>query len=180
MAEPDPNREPGARVHADDPADETSVRFSITVHAPIERAFRVFTDGLDSWWPREHHIGGAEMAVAVIEPRPGGRWYELGVDGRESDWGIVLAWDPPHHVALSWHLDGDFRYVPTRDHASRVDVRFTEVDERTTEVLLEHSGLDRHGPSWPRLREGISRGWPRDLRLFAEVAESASNEPSVT
>ncbi|HEY4752154.1 MAG TPA: SRPBCC family protein [Candidatus Limnocylindrales bacterium] len=161
---------------------ETAVRFEVTVNAPIERAFRVFTQGIDSWWPRDHHIGEAALAVAVIEPRTGGRWYELGVDGSECDWGTVLVWDPPNHVALSWHLDGDFRYDAQQSRASLVDVRFQARDDRTTLVTLEHSGLDHHGPSWPRLRDGISRGWPRDLERFAHAAEtgSAGGTQSVT
>ncbi len=157
-----------------DTGDPTCARFSITVDAPLDQAFRVFTSELDSWWPREHHIGGAEMAVAILEPHVGGRWYELGVDGMECDWGVVLAWDPPHHLALSWHLDGDFRYDPDGAHASRVDVWFESVGERTTAVILEHSGLDRHGPTWPRLREGISRGWPADLHFYAQSVEVAA------
>ena len=28
-----------------------------TVDASQDRAFTVFTDGLDSWWPASHHIG---------------------------------------------------------------------------------------------------------------------------
>ncbi|HYM83929.1 MAG TPA: SRPBCC family protein [Candidatus Dormibacteraeota bacterium] len=151
----------------------TSVRFSIIVHAPIEHAFRVFTDRFDTWWPREHHIGSVPMAVAMIEPRAGGRWFELGVDGSQCDWGVVLAWEPPAHVALSWHLDGDFRFDASAARASRVDIRFRALDTGTTEVVLEHSGLDRHGETWRRLKDGISRGWPLDLRLFAEAAQAA-------
>jgi uncharacterized protein YndB with AHSA1/START domain len=99
--------------------DETSVRFEIDVEAPIEHVFRVFSEGFDSWWPRDHHIGEVDMAVAILEPRIGGRWYELGVDGSESDWGTVLAWDPPRHVAVSWHLDGTFRFDPWMFGSSR-------------------------------------------------------------
>lgn len=150
----------------------TSVRFDIEVAAPIEHAFRVFTEGLDSWWPRDHHIGRVEMAVAILEPRAGGRWYELGVDGSQCEWGMVLAWDPPSHVALSWHLDGDFRFDPRHERSSRIDITFERLGARRTLVTLEHSGLDRHGDTWLRLRESITRGWPKDLRLFRIAAEA--------
>ncbi len=151
---------------------DSSLRFSIEVEAPIEQAFRVFTEGIDSWWPRNHHIGEVAMAAAILEPRAGGRWYELGVDGSECDWGVVLVWDPPRHLALSWHLDGEFRRDADDSHASRVDIHFEARGERATWVVLEHSGLDRHGSTWRTLREGISRGWPADLLLFKDAVEA--------
>jgi uncharacterized protein YndB with AHSA1/START domain len=153
-------------------ANATSVRFEIEVAAPIEHAFRVFTEGFDSWWPRDHHIGRVDMAVAILEPRVGGRWYELGVDGSECEWGMVLAWDPPRHVAVSWHLDGEFRFDPRRDRASRVDIHFEQRGVDRTQVILEHSGLDRHGETWRLLRDRISRGWPTDLRLLRDAIEA--------
>src|SRR6266542_241811 len=68
---------------------ETAVRFSISVAVDLERAFRVFTEQMSSWWPPEHHINDAPMAAAILEPRVGGRWYELGTDGSECEWGMV-------------------------------------------------------------------------------------------
>lgn len=168
-------REPAVAREA---ADETSVRLSMVVKAPIERAFSVFTERIVSWWPREHHIGTVEMAVAIVEPRTGGRWYELGVDGSECNWGVVLAWDPPRHLALSWHLDGDFRYDADARRSSRVDVRFETLGDGTTRAEPEHSGLDRHGPSWRRLRDGVAspNGWRLSLPRFALVAEALATE----
>jgi uncharacterized protein YndB with AHSA1/START domain len=153
---------------------DTTVAKSIVVQAPIERAFRVFTEGFDSWWPRSHHIATAEMAKAIIEPRLDGRWYEEGVDGSECEWGRVLLWDPPHHLALSWHLNGAFQYDPDPVKASRVDVRFTAEGDGATRVELAHSELDRHGDGWTDLRTGVSGdgGWPELLRLYGERASS--------
>jgi hypothetical protein len=51
----------------------TAVRHSITVAAPQERAFTVFTRGMNQWWPRSHKIGQTDLAEAVLEEREGGR-----------------------------------------------------------------------------------------------------------
>ena len=57
-------------------AADTSVRTSITVEAPIARAFSMFTDGIGSWWPPENHILQAELAEMVFEPHVGGHIYD--------------------------------------------------------------------------------------------------------
>ena len=93
-----------------------------------ETAFRAFTTDFDRWWPRTHHIAAVEMAEAVLEPRPGGRWYERGTDGSECEWGEVLEWDPPRRLVLSWNIDGTYTYRAGLEHASRVTVSFTPLD----------------------------------------------------
>ena len=53
-------------------ATDTSVRTSIVVEAPVERAFSVFTEDIGSWWNADHHILDGELAEMVFEPRVGG------------------------------------------------------------------------------------------------------------
>ena len=151
--------------------EETTVRKVVTVDAPIERAFAVFTTGFDTWWPRTHHIAEAEMTEAIIEGRAGRRWYERGVDGSECDWGTVLAFDAPNHLTLSWNLDGEFHYDPDPAHTSRVDVWFTAESPARTRVELAHSQLDHHGENWRQLRDGVASdgGWPVLIDGYAEA-----------
>jgi uncharacterized protein YndB with AHSA1/START domain len=66
-----------------------------------------------------YHIGQAAMAEAVLEPRPGGRWYERGVDGSECDWGRVLIWEPPHRLVVTWQVNG--AWESTRPRARQRD-----------------------------------------------------------
>jgi len=63
----------------------------ITVNAPQQRAFDVFTSQMDKWWPRTHHIGAAAYVHSTIEPRVGGRWFVQHEDGSTSVPGIVAA-----------------------------------------------------------------------------------------
>jgi hypothetical protein len=67
-----------------------AIHGTVTVAVPVDHAFRVFTDSIHTWWPAQYHIGQADMAEAVLEPREGGRWYEKGVDGSECGWTAML------------------------------------------------------------------------------------------
>jgi hypothetical protein len=59
----------------------TSVTTGVDVEAPIEHVFRVFTEGIGSWWNPEHHILPAELAEMVFEPHAGGHIIDRGTDG---------------------------------------------------------------------------------------------------
>jgi uncharacterized protein YndB with AHSA1/START domain len=137
------------------------VRHTVTVPLPIDRAFSVFTDGFDSWWPRSHKIGGADLAEAILEPRAGGRWYERDTDGGECEWGTVKVFDPPRRLVVTWQVNAQWQYDPDPAHASEVEVRFTE-DGGATLVELEHRHIDRHGADGEELRKVFEcpGGWP--------------------
>jgi uncharacterized protein YndB with AHSA1/START domain len=147
-----------------------SVTKAITVEAPIEHAFSVFTEGFDSWWPRGHHIGEADLAEAVMEAREGGRFYEKSVDGSECEWGRVLAWDPPNRVVLAWQLTAEWQYDP--DFLTEVEVRFTADGPGRTQVELEHRNLERYGEDMEKVRAAVGSddGWGGLLRTYAQAA----------
>jgi uncharacterized protein YndB with AHSA1/START domain len=144
------------------------VAHTLIVQAPVDRAFAVFTEGFGSWWPATHHLGDAELADAIIEPRAGGRWYERNADGSECDWGHVIAWEPPHRVLLAWQLDADWRYDP--DLITEVDVRF-EADGDGTRVTFEHRHLERMGDRSEEVRGAIDspEGWRGILASYRET-----------
>jgi uncharacterized protein YndB with AHSA1/START domain len=147
------------------------VRRSVTVKAPQARAFEVFTDGFGRWWPQSHHIGKAAMKTAVIEPRVGGRWYEVGVDGVECQWGRVLVWEPPNRLVLAWQLSAQWQYDASL--LTEVEVRFTSEGE-ITRVDLEHRNLERFGADAEKVHGmvGGPNGWPTVLSHFAQSIEA--------
>lgn len=137
------------------------VRRTVTVSASQERAFQVFTEEFGTWWPREYSIGTADMADFVLEPKAGGRWYEVGVDGTECEVGRVTAFEPPDRVVVAWHLDGDWAYDPDPAHASEFEVRFVAEGDDRTRVDLEHRHFDRHGDGSAAVRGAVDspNGW---------------------
>jgi uncharacterized protein YndB with AHSA1/START domain len=150
-------------------AQETSVRTSIVVDAPIERAFSVFTDDIGSWWNPDHHILKAELAEMVFEPREGGHVYDRGVDGSECRWGRVLAYEPPSRVVFSWDINTQWQLETDLARTSEVEVRFVAEEANRTRVELDHRNLDRHGEGWEQMRDAVGspEGWPEGLRGFA-------------
>jgi uncharacterized protein YndB with AHSA1/START domain len=146
------------------------VRKSIFVGAPQGRAFEVFTDGIGRWWPQTHKTGPVDLDRPVIEPKEGGRWYELYVDGSEREIGKVAAWEPPGRLLLIWQLTPDFAFDP--DLVTEVEVLFTP-ESGGTRVDLEHRDLERMGEKAEAMRETVSGpgGWPALLQLFADEAK---------
>lgn len=152
-------------------ARDTSVRMQIVVAAPIERAFRVFTEQFDRIKPREHNMLGVDIAETVFEPRVGGHVYDRGVDGSECRWARVLAYEPPNRVVISWDISPRWQIETDLEKTSEVEVRFISESPERTRVELEHRNLDRHGEGWESLRHGVEseNGWPLYLRRYGDL-----------
>jgi uncharacterized protein YndB with AHSA1/START domain len=154
---------------------EAVVRKSVRVEVSIERAFSVFVEQMETWWPASHHIGTTPFETIIVEPRVGGRWYERNTEGQQCNWGTVLAWDPPHRVAFSWHLGPghdkpDWQYDADMARASQVDVNFKAEGPGATLVELVHSKLERHGEGYEQLRALFDGpgAWSEILARYAQ------------
>jgi uncharacterized protein YndB with AHSA1/START domain len=147
---------------------ETSVTETITVEAPVERAFDVFTRDIASWWPKEHHILQAPLAGMVFEPRAGGHIIDRGADGSENRWARVLAYEPPHRIVFSWDISLQWQIETDLARTSEVEVRFVAEGEGHTRVELEHRHIDRHGEGWEQMRSavGSNDGWRVGLNNY--------------
>jgi len=150
-------------------AQEASLRTQVVVEAPIERAFRVFTEEFGSFKPPQHNLLSTEIAETVFEPRVGGHLYDRGVDGSECRWARVLAYEPPDRVVISWDISPQWQVETNLEKTSEVEVRFVSETPERTRVELEHRNLERHGDGWQAVREGVGGdgGWPLYLARFA-------------
>jgi hypothetical protein len=153
------------------------VKRSVVVKVGVERAFTAFTGNIGRWWPRSHSIGSTPAADIVLEPRPGGRCYELGTDGARCEWGKILLWEPPSRFILGWQLDANWKYDPTL--ITEVEVTFTALTDLETRVELEHRNLERFGDQAGRVREAIGSdgGWLGILKTFVAQTEPPAATP---
>lgn len=148
------------------------VRKSVRVHATPARAFEVFANEIDSWWPATYHIGSSIPKRVVVEGRQGGSIYTEQEDGTNSPWGKVLFWEPVHRLVFAWQVSPSFQYEPELAKNSEVEVSFAEVADGITEVKLEHRGFGRHGDGHEGVRAMVDAedGWGALLSRFAAKA----------
>lgn len=143
----------------------------IVVDAPHDKAFAVFTERFGDFKPPEHNLLASPIAETVFEPRVGGHIVDRAQDGTECRWARILAYDPPDRVVFSWDIGPDWQLVTDPANASEVEVRFIPESPDRTRVELEHRHLDRHGPGWIAVSDGIEGdgGWPLYLARYADL-----------
>jgi uncharacterized protein YndB with AHSA1/START domain len=151
---------------------------TVTVRAPPQSAFEVFTDGMGTWWPLETHSIAVDQGLDQkaqtlrLDTREGGRIEEVLEDGTTRDWGRIAVWEPPQRVLYEWKPN-DLPTPPTE-----VEVRFNAEGDGTR-VDLEHRGWERLGEAAERIRPLYSSdgGWPMVLGRYADLVDSESARP---
>jgi len=148
-----------------------TVRRHVVVDAPIDRAFFVFTERFGDFKPPEHNLLDAPIAETVFEGRVGGHIVDRAVDGTECRWARILAYEPPVRVVFSWDISPEWSIVTSPEMTSEVEVRFLPETAQRTRVELEHRYLERHGPEWEAVAEGVDgdEGWPLYLARYAAM-----------
>lgn len=146
---------------------QPTVKKSVTVRASTEEAFRAFTENFGRWWPPTYTIGRSQMKDAVIEPCEGGRWYEIGEDGVECQWGEVLAFEPASRLILAWRIGADWQYH--KDLLTGAEIQFIPAGRGETRVELEHRLLENLGAAAEGVRETFEseHGWAGILAGYA-------------
>jgi DNA-binding transcriptional ArsR family regulator len=161
-------RATGARTREQDmtAGQEIVVAKTVRVNAPLAVAFEVFIG--QEWWPVDtHHLAEARGNEVVLEPFAGGRWYERAADGTETDWGTVLAWQPPYRLLLTWQVSSRWTYEQDPGLGSQIEVTFTPEGPEVTRVDLTHRHLERYGPEAERMRRILDGKGGEPLRAFA-------------
>ncbi|MBF5028434.1 MULTISPECIES: SRPBCC family protein [unclassified Micromonospora] len=151
------------------------VRRQIVVDAPVERAFAVFTERFGDFKPKEHNLLSSPIAETVFEAKVGGHIYDRAEDGSECAWARILVFEPPDRLVFSWDISPAWQLEQDLENASEVEVRFVAETPQRTRVELEHRNLDRHGPGWESVRDGVGHdeGWPLYLNRYADLFTEA-------
>jgi len=152
-----------------------SIVKEVTVAAPQETAFNVFTRKMGLWWPKSHHVGSCPMTETILESGTNGRWYSKHEDGSEVNIGYVRTWDPFDQVVIIWQINGDFKVDP--DLISEIEVQFIPEGPATTRVRLEHRDLDKlRGGT--KVIDNMDHGWGFIMDLYKGLVNEQAAIPA--
>ncbi len=146
------------------------IQCSIEVKAPPRRAFDLFTRQIGLWWPKGKTPGPGTHRDIVIEPHAGGRWFERNTEGHETQWGVVLAWEPPARLLLGWQLNTAWQHDPAL--LTEVELLFAATQGGGTRITLEHRDLERFGTDAATHADKLRGGWPTRLADFVDYVNA--------
>ncbi len=136
------------------------VHKTITVERDLALTFRIWTEKIAAWWPTSHSLSGDTNTQVFIEGYVGGRFYERTSDGVEHQWGEVVVWEPPYHLAYTWRLGAE-PGIPTR-----VDIYFSALDTNVTRINVEHRGPELIGNLWWQRNADYAKSWDHVLAAY--------------
>lgn len=78
----------------------------------------------------------------------------------------MVSWD----ISLYWQIETN------PEHTSEVEVRFVAESPQRTRLELEHRHIERHGPGWEGVRDGVDddAGWTLYLSRYADLLASGA------
>ena len=150
------------------------IELQLRVPLPAAEAFAVFTEQMNTWWPRQG-VFPYSFAPKTTRPQhirfetqPGGRYYETFADGSELVIGRITLWQPPQSLAYTWR-------DPTWAADTTIQLAFSDV-EAGARIVYRQTGFAAAGVEWliPYYRVGCAQtlaGYVAHCRALQAVQE---------
>src|SRR5690242_5019040 len=101
---------------------------TIEVPCSQEKAFTVFLNEMDSWWPLGKFTvsayGGTPAQAIRVEAKQGGKIVEIGPSGTEYLWGTIISYDPYDFVSMDFHIAPPGDRKSTRLNSSHMSISY--------------------------------------------------------
>jgi hypothetical protein len=151
--------------------DTGTIRRQIVVDAPIDRAFAVFTERFGDFKPPEHNLLAAPHRQDGVRARGGGQHRRPGRRRQRVPLGANPGLRPPGPGRVQLGHQPRWQVETDPEQTSEVEVRFIAETPQRTRLELEHRNIDRHGPGWEAVSEGVAGdgGWPLYLNRYADL-----------
>lgn len=144
---------------------------TIEVQCSQEKAFDVFVNEMDSWWPLDMFtvsaMGGKAARSIRVEAKQGGTIVEIGSDDTKHLWGTIRSFQPHDYISMDFHIPKPNEVVESR---SLVELPFTALGDERTRVELTQSNWEAFGDRAEQIRGGYGGGW---ILIFEQAYKSA-------
>jgi uncharacterized protein YndB with AHSA1/START domain len=149
-----------------DPIDP--IRKRVLVRCDVERAFDLFTRGVETWWPLETHsrrgeVDGARVERVEFPTDPGRPILEHLSTGDALPWGELVEYERPHRVVIAWKPNAN------PNPPTELEVTFTPEGD-STRIELVHRGWEGLGSLAEEGRAGYDEGWDLVLGRYVRAA----------
>lgn len=134
---------------------------TIVLPCDCQRAFVLFTEQIDTWWPPSRRHCDDPHSMIVLSQAHG--FFEVDRAGHRTVLGEIKVWDRPRRIVLDWYPGTD------ADHPTRVEVRFEAVEEGT-KVMVEHGPTPASGPLFDKRAPKYDASWDLVLAAFGDAA----------
>jgi uncharacterized protein YndB with AHSA1/START domain len=147
-------------------ARKTSIEQAVEVPVAPDRAFELYTAGIDRWWRKDSRYWNDKSRRLGLrfEPFAGGRFIEVydATTGEGLEIGRITAWEPGLRLAYTWR-EAEW----ARGEITQVEVTFTPT-ATGTQVHVRHYGWETLAD--PALADGYDYGLAELLSWFREAA----------
>jgi Uncharacterized conserved protein len=149
------------------------VRKQVVVNAPAEQAFTRSPRGSATSSRRSTTCSRPRSPRQSSSPTSAGTSTTAPSTAASAGGPRILAYEPPARVVFSWDISPQWQVETDPELTSEVEVRFVAEGPDRTRVELEHRHLDRHGPGWQSVSDGVDgdQGWPLYLARYAALFE---------
>ncbi len=133
----------------------------IDLGVDVERAFGLWTEHVNLWWPAGHSISQHPGVRMAFEARLGGRLLERVPEGPEIVWGRVVGWQAPSSIRYAFSPGGGGEYT------SDVQVSFV-ARPGGSQLNVRHERGQFTADRWESMQGRFEQHWDLVLPAFEE------------
>ncbi len=133
-------------------------------------AYYKFIEQISVWWPKNYTWSKDKLVLIKIDNKVNGKCTEFGPYDFQCDWGRVLETVEGEKILFLWQIDPGRAPQPDPEKCSQVEIRFSDIDDSTSQLQLIHRNFENHGEKYHRYYElmNSSEGWDFIINAFID------------
>lgn len=145
---------------------------SITLNAPVEKAFEAFVYDFNQWWPQGYTWSQDKLVEIRMGTEVNALCTEIGPHNFRCDWGRIVKFVANKELQFTWQIGPNRDPIPDSEKSSVVTLSFKNQD-RKTQLTLQHSNFENHGDGGKEYEKMMAspQGWKYILEEYKEFCE---------